>query len=127
MFTFKKTERLCTKKDIESLYSAGKHKTFPPLKIYWKKTVFEGPVRARVVISVPKRIFKRAVDRNLIKRQIREVYRLNKNKLTDTFSEKQVQADLLVLFVGSKHPEITELETALLKAFTVVTKDLNKE
>ncbi len=72
---FKKTERLSRKNKIKELFTRGSSFYLRPLRI--KYTPGEGKVH-QVVITVPKRIFKKAVDRNRVKRFIREAYRKQK-------------------------------------------------
>lgn len=84
-FRLKKKNRLCSKKALEKLFSAGNH------------SVTSWPVRAvfipneehtiRIMVSVSKRFFKRAVHRNHIKRQLREAYRLNQHLLATTVKD----------------------------------------
>src|SRR5271170_3084196 len=78
MHTFKKEERLCNKKLIDGLFHSGSSFLCYPFKVSW--LVVEEPriYPAQIVFSVSKKRFKRAVDRNLIKRRMREAYRLNK-------------------------------------------------
>ena len=78
MYTFKKEERLCSKKLIEELFHNGSSFLLYPFRIVWLRHTLPTDVPAQVVINVPKRRFKKAVHRNLIKRRIREIYRLNK-------------------------------------------------
>jgi ribonuclease P protein component len=78
MYTFKKEERLCSKKLIEELFHNGSSFLLYPFRIVWLKHDLPADVPVQVLINVPKRRFKKAVDRNLIKRRIRESYRLNK-------------------------------------------------
>ena len=77
---FKKEERLCNKRLIHVLYESGSSFILYPYKVVFHPTD-ELAVPVQVLISVPKRRFKRAVDRNLLKRRIREAYRLQKNNL----------------------------------------------
>ena len=74
-FGFPKAERLCGKKKIEELFKDGSSFFLHPILLKYI-AVAEGP--HRILITVPKKKHKRAVDRNLIKRRIREAYRLNK-------------------------------------------------
>lgn len=127
MFTFKKTERLCSKKEIDLLYTTGKQRTIHPLKIYWRITTLNDAVPLRALFSVPKRRFKKAVHRNRIKRQLRETFRLNRQDLSGYLSEKQLQCDLMVLYIGHELPVIADLEKALLPAFTHIRKELEKD
>jgi len=78
MYSFKKEERLCNVKLIEKLFTEGSSFLVYPFRIVWLSEVNASSYPVQVLISVPKKRFKRAVDRNLIKRRIREIYRLNK-------------------------------------------------
>lgn len=77
--TFHKEERLCSRKVLEDLFSGGHQSVsaFPIRAVFMPND--EGMVR--IMVSVSKRYFKRAVKRNRIKRQLREAYRLQKEML----------------------------------------------
>lgn len=77
---FKKEERLCNKRLIHVLYESGSSFILYPYRVVFLPTD-EIALPVQVLISVPKRMFKHAVDRNLLKRRIREAYRLQKNSL----------------------------------------------
>jgi len=79
MPNFKKAERLSGRKLIASLFAEGLTLYIFPFKLYYLTHV-EGSVNS-IMVSVPKRNFKKAVDRNLMKRRIREAYRVNKSIL----------------------------------------------
>ena len=81
-FTFSKHERVNKKKDIELLFAKGKAFALPPLRVVYISNPDQAASTHQVLLSVPARTFKRAVDRNLLKRRLREAYRLNKEKLT---------------------------------------------
>lgn len=74
--TFTKAERLCRSKDIVLLRRKGHRVSEEPLMVTFLP--FE---QTQVLVYVPKRLFKHAVDRNLLKRRIREAYRCNKRLL----------------------------------------------
>ncbi len=78
--TFTKAERLCGKMAISNLMDKGRWGVASHLKYCYLPS---GAEKTRILVSVPKRYFKRAVRRNLIKRRIREVYRKNKSLLGD--------------------------------------------
>lgn len=78
--TFRKEERLCGKTSVSALLDSGRWGSIVHFKYCWAVTREEGPVR--VLISVPKKFFKRAVKRNLLKRRVREAYRTRKALLS---------------------------------------------
>lgn len=75
-----KSERLCGRNNIASLFEKGKWGSCGHLRYRWVRN--EGGGQNRLLVSVPKKFFKRAVKRNLLKRRIRESYRLQKELLT---------------------------------------------
>jgi ribonuclease P protein component len=87
-FRFQKEERLTRKKTIEDLFQRGTSFSAFPLKVIFTLNQEAKASRNRVLISVPTRIFKKATQRNTLKRRIREGYRLNKGLLVipTTFS-----------------------------------------
>ena len=88
--TFRKAERLCSKKRIEQLFAGSNHSfaAYPLRTIYMECAESKAPVE--VLISVSKRHFKHAVDRNRVKRLVRESYRKNKHILIDNLQGKRV-------------------------------------
>ena len=80
-FTFRKEERLYKEKIIQELFEKGSSFYIYPFKVYFMQNPDASRTSHQVLISVSKKNFKRAVDRNSIKRRIREAYRLNKNLL----------------------------------------------
>lgn len=83
VYTFRKPEHLCLKKEIEALFSAGCSSMSQfPLRATFRTVVYDGTgPQVKVLLSVSKRHFKHAVDRNRAKRQLREAYRLQKQLL----------------------------------------------
>ena len=91
-YSLPQSERINSKKQIDRLFRGGGSKamTASPLRVVYmtdeRSEDARGPV-AQMMVSVPKRCFKRAVKRNYIKRQVREAYRLNKHVLTDRLAQ----------------------------------------
>ena len=79
--SFPKKERLCGKTAISKLLAQGRHGSVPGMRYLFMKDT--GLDHARLLVSVPKKIFKRAVKRNLYKRRIRESWRRQKHLLTE--------------------------------------------
>ena len=80
MYTFKKEERLCNKKLIDGLFHNGSSFLCYPFRVSWLLVDEAMPYPSQVMIVVPKKRYKRAVDRNLVKRRIREAFRINKQQ-----------------------------------------------
>jgi ribonuclease P protein component len=81
-FTFQKLEKLSHKATIDAIFQKKGVSIFkPPILFVFLKTELLTPFPCQVLFSVGKRKFKRAVHRNAIKRQLREVYRLNKQRI----------------------------------------------
>lgn len=107
-YGFPKAEHLVLKRDIEAIFAAGTSSTAAfPLRAVWHTTAWDGhSPRVKVMVSVSKRKFKHAVDRNKAKRQIREAYRLNKQILTDSGAIPQDKA-LHVAFIWTSDAQQT--------------------
>ena len=116
-YIFPKEEHLCRKKLIEELFSK-QSSSFGvyPLRIVWIKAAAPTSVPPQVLISVSKRTFKRAVDRNRLKRLIREAYRLNKYRLTEQPNGHEI-ALLGIIFTGKEKSPLTLVEKKLISAF----------
>lgn len=103
-YSFPKTEHLKSKRIIEELYAKGSSVTAYPLRaVFLALTQEEQAPTASILVSVAKRRFRHAVDRNLMKRRIREAYRLNKYLLTDELQKAGKKMAIAILYIDSKH------------------------
>lgn len=116
MQTFKKEERLSRKKIIESLFADGRSFNRFPIKIVWLDYPLDGKYPAQVLISVPKRKFKRAVDRNLLKRRMREAYRKNKQPFYDFLTKNNKTCVLALLYISGDIASYDEIEKKIIVA-----------
>ena len=118
-----KRERLASRKQIGTLFSKSYSYGKNPLRIIWRlKDSVETDPGVKVLIAVPKRKVKLAVQRNRIKRIIREVYRCNKSEIIDLLKRENKECHLGILFVGGpmvKFETIDECLTELLKRFPI--------
>lgn len=118
--TFGKDEKLCSKKIIEQLFNEGKSFLAYPLKVVFLPVKLPGNMPVQVAFSVGKKLFKHAVDRNLIKRRMREAYRQNKDLL---FAELDTQIALFYIQIGKEIPDFQTLEKSVLKSFKKIKKE----
>jgi ribonuclease P protein component len=104
-YTLKKEERLYLQKDIDALFAGG-NPSFPvyPLRAIYRLVEGEGPT-ASILISVPKKRFKRAVKRNRVKRQLREAYRRQKHLLLEPLQAAGLRAQIAFIWLDPHlHP-----------------------
>lgn len=123
-FTFNKKEKLKSKKRIEQLFAEGKSVTAYPLRLVFMPATFEDDIPAQTGISVSKRYFKLAVDRNLIKRLMRESYRLNKASYFNNLSQSYA---LMILYIGKDKPKLADLETRMQLLFKKFRSQVSKK
>lgn len=117
-YTLDKRERLNSKAMIERLFAGGS-KSFPafPLRVvYMQAELAEEAVPAvSILVSVPKKRFKRAVKRNLVKRQVREAYRKNKHLLLDALAGKGKRLILAFIWLDNNVHSSAEVEEKVKK------------
>lgn len=108
-FGLKKAERLCSKKAIDALFTGTDSKSLSayPIRIVYRHTEEAG---IRILVSVSKKRFRHAVDRNRVKRQIREAYRLNKHRLDD-IAQASSGMDIAFIWLTDRH-QPSQLVTA---------------
>ena len=112
--TFRKSERLSSRKVIQELSLNGKNIRIHPIRLLWLSLVLNQNVFAQVAFSVPKRNFKNATDRNRIKRRMREAYRKNKSLIYPLISQKKKQFALLFVYSGKEIVTYMETEEKLI-------------
>jgi len=115
-FTFHKEERLCSQKLIEELFSSGESFLSYPLKVVFTKTELPAKYPAQAAFTVSKRNFKRAVKRNLLKRRMREAYRLNKPSFYAAIIEMNLQIAVMFVYIGKDMAEHAQIEKSMVSA-----------
>jgi ribonuclease P protein component len=107
-FTLGKEERLKSRKQIEQLFSEGKKFTIPPFRIHYML----GPTpdaSLQFGAGVSSKLFKKAKDRNRIKRLIREAYRLQKKALQKKINDQGQHLHVFVIYTGKELPAYKEI------------------
>ena len=110
-FGYSKDEKLKQKKEISLLFEKGKWRNCDNLRIIFLKENLSGNLQFGV--SVSKRFYKKAVDRNRIKRLLREAFRLNKTEFKNAFGENS--SAMLFYISPTKPSHFSEIETNFLK------------
>ena len=122
-FTYPKNERLKSKTTIGLLFSEGKSVSKYPLRLVYRQTEADSEEKIKMGVSVSKKYFKRAVDRNYFKRVLRETYRLNKHLLWDNAE----QSYSLMFFYQTKDKlSYEEINTKTIQLFEKFIQQINK-
>ena len=121
MNKFPKSERLRGKRNVEELFVDGKHFTLYPLKVlYLIKEQPAPPISNQMLVAVPKKIFRRAVDRNRIKRLIREAYRLNKPLIS--IPNQEFYLVIGYIYIGKEVPSYQYVDKKLKQSLLRLNK-----
>jgi len=123
-FKLPKQERLKSKKLIERVFLEGRSITVFPLRLIFLDTELPEDVPFQIAVVAPKRHFKSAVERNRIKRLIREAYRLNKHHI---FNNTKGQFALVILYLGKETPTYSKIEVGIKALLTKFLKQISHE
>jgi ribonuclease P protein component len=108
-FTLGKNERLKSRKSIEQLFSEGKKIVITPFRVLYMLTRTEEKSSLLFGTGVSAKNFKKAVDRNRIKRLMREAYRLQKKNLQEKIEANKIQLNVFFIYTGRELPEYDEV------------------
>ena len=110
-FTLGKEERLKSRKQIEKLFAEGKSFVVNPFRVYF---IVHGPLTIDhgllFGVGVSNRNFKRAVERNRIKRLTREAWRLQKNELHEKLKAYNKQLSIFFIYTGKELPDFATVK-----------------
>lgn len=110
--TFPKRERLSSKKLIRELFDKGSSFHLYPLRIIWLPHPWEKEGADQVMFSVPKRNFRKATDRNKIKRRLREAYRCNKH-LANIENKSRIPYLIVYIYTAKELLDFRKIENKL--------------
>ena len=123
-FSSPKSERLKSKKLIEATFAAGQKFKAWPLVAKSLDAELSEEVTCQTLVSVSKRSFKRAVDRNRIKRLMREAWRLQKHTAYAALQEHEKQRALVLIYVGKELPTFEGMQASMQTLITKMIKAL---
>jgi len=127
--TFRKPEKICNQNQIDALFKEGKSLKSGLFRLLFVETETTGKVPVQVLIAVPKKNLRHAVDRNRMKRLIREAYRLSKHLILDEYSKAGKHLDIAIIFMGKQCVSQSDTLTAInvLMDRLIVTHEKNSE
>lgn len=108
-------ERLKSRKAIAALFKDGQSFMAYPLRVVWMPAEIPEAAPVQMAVSVSKRFFKTAVQRNLLKRRIREAYRLHKHELLENMQTAGKNISLMLIYVGKEPLEYEEIAAGVRK------------
>ena len=121
-FTYPKHEKLKSKTTIDLLFSDGNSVSKFPLRLVYVENTEENAELIKMGVSVSKKYFKKAVDRNYYKRVLRETYRLNKHLLIDNLEKPYAFMFFYQTSDRLSYQEIEEKTIQLFQKFSEITK-----
>lgn len=122
-FTYPKNERLKSKTTIGLLFSEGKSVSKYPLRLVYRQAEVNSEEQTKIGVSVSKKYFKKAVDRNYFKRVLRETYRLNKHLLLDNLDQPY---SIMLFYQTKDRLSYQEINTKMIQLFEKFTAQINK-
>lgn len=125
--TFSKIEHLCGEKRLSRVFTQGKAFIVYPMRIVYIVEAKTDIAAANILVSVPKKRFKRAVKRNRLKRLMREAYRINKHELTEILNQKDLHIHLAFNYVADDEKDFEIIEMKMKLALEKIIAKINSE
>jgi ribonuclease P protein component len=126
-FRLTKEERLTGERRIETLFAKGDSFMAYPFRVVYLKTTYPQSVPLSVLVSIPKKRLKAAVDRNRMKRLFREAYRLNKHLMIASWLPLPEHIEVAFIYVKDELSDFVTVEKGVRKALRELTQQIRKE
>jgi len=114
MFTFNKQERLKKRKEIDALFTSGNKIKEYPITFFWNEREADDNIPLKMGFSVSQKMVKSAVKRNRIKRQMREVYRLQKNAVFAHLKNSPKRYAGMLIYTSTDMPKHADLKEKII-------------
>lgn len=125
-YGFARCEKLKSVVSIDKLFASGRSFWTYPFSVYYRVYNEEGGVACRMLVSVGKHYFKHAVDRNRLKRLVREAYRLNKESLVAIVNNAAVHLDFALVYKSKEIADYKTVEAGVRQALSRIKESLEK-
>jgi ribonuclease P protein component len=119
-------EKLKSRKQIDILFATGKSFTVFPIRVTYRFLATVDEPLAQIGVTVSKRYFKKAVDRNRVKRLLREVYRLQKRELMGQLQQANLKAHLFFIYTDKTIASFDVFKTAMSSCLRKLQHKLDK-
>ncbi len=115
-YTFKKAERLKSRKKIKRLFANGKSFAVYPLRVIWTEELDEQqPFPVQFALTVPKKKFAKAAHRNRLRRRMREAWRLHKHQLYKKCEKAERFYSFMIIYTAAEELHYEDIEKAMKK------------
>ena len=125
--SFSKSEHLCGEKRITRLFTDGEAFIAYPLRVVFLIEPKTDAMPLSILVSVPKKRFKRAVKRNILKRRIREAYRLNKQTINEKINGKEIQIHIAFNYISNDVLDYAAIEKKMKLSLQKITDKIESE
>ena len=98
MFEFPKKQKLCNETAIKNMFSNGKSFAIDPIRLVWKEELNPDEVSLKSIIVVPKKKLNLAADRNVMRRRMKEAYRLQKTAIESFLKSENIQLSIALIY-----------------------------
>ena len=127
LYTLRKSERTCSKIAIDNLFKGGHSRSLSafPIRVVYLVSDTPQQEQCQIMVSVPKKCFKRAVKRNRVKRQIREAYRLNKAIVTEQMKKHESKyLTMAFIWLDSELHDTDEIKSKMINLLGRISERL---
>ncbi|GAC1399822.1 MAG: ribonuclease P protein component [Sediminibacterium sp.] len=125
-FSYHKKEKLKSRKQLDRLFTSGRSFSVFPIKVFYMPMQEPADHAVKAGVGVSTRNFKKAVQRNRIKRLLRESYRLEKKILHDFMAGRQQQVAVFFLYIDKVLPDLALLQRKMPLILHRLIKELNE-